>query len=620
MGLTLKQLTSTVSQVKDYVDDKVAGSSSGVQINDESTTSTTETWSAKKIAESIPTSLPANGGNAQTVNKHTVQSDVPENAKFTDTLYDDADIKLEISKKANVDDLAQYATKQYVGEQIASVDHLKREIVTVLPSGYEADENTIYMIKDASAHGDDHYREYMLIDGNIECIGDTSVDLREYAQTTYVDDEIRKLDNKIDGLDIPEAVSIATDTVAGIIKTGYKRTDENKYCNPVTVDADGNAYVDTLHASNARYADKVQDESNYEMNVLLRSSDSLGPEAFAVWERVNETHNAISAMSKDKAKEWLGVPTIGAGTLPGSIGVTTKSGTEDVLVHGLGTAAFTDSNNYAVKGHSHSSINNEITFSNFIHSASPICFYREDLEDIHEHSPITYDNTVLNKNAYGYIFTDQIDEGYMNYVAIGKYSEHDFMSYDTQGRMLGVPVSISAGIVSAKTFNNVGGDYAEYWEWEDGNIQLEDRVGHFVTFHKNKIRLSIDGDNTCKVGVVSANPSIIGDSDNKDWRKKYQTDIFGRVLYEDVEDENGNMIHRMKLNPEYDETQPYIKRKDRPEWDPIGTHGKLVVIDDGTCVEDSFCRPTDGGIATAADDGFYVMERLDDNHIRIYMK
>ena len=32
-----------------------------------------------------PTSMPANGGNAATVNGHTVKSDVPENAVFTDT-------------------------------------------------------------------------------------------------------------------------------------------------------------------------------------------------------------------------------------------------------------------------------------------------------------------------------------------------------------------------------------------------------------------------------------------------------------------------------------------------------------------------------------------------------
>ena len=35
----------------------------------------------------FPDSLPANGGNAETVNNHTVNSDVPSNAKFTDTTY-----------------------------------------------------------------------------------------------------------------------------------------------------------------------------------------------------------------------------------------------------------------------------------------------------------------------------------------------------------------------------------------------------------------------------------------------------------------------------------------------------------------------------------------------------
>lgn len=40
---------------------------------------------AKK--EDIPEQLPASGGDAQTVNGHTVNKDVPSNAKFTDTTY-----------------------------------------------------------------------------------------------------------------------------------------------------------------------------------------------------------------------------------------------------------------------------------------------------------------------------------------------------------------------------------------------------------------------------------------------------------------------------------------------------------------------------------------------------
>ena len=46
----------------------------------------------------IPTTLPANGGNADTVNNHTVKSDVPENAVFTDTIYDDTEVKNSITE------------------------------------------------------------------------------------------------------------------------------------------------------------------------------------------------------------------------------------------------------------------------------------------------------------------------------------------------------------------------------------------------------------------------------------------------------------------------------------------------------------------------------------------
>ena len=45
---------------------------------------TVEDAYAKKTE--IPTTLPANGGNSDTVNNHTVQTDVPSGAVFTDTI------------------------------------------------------------------------------------------------------------------------------------------------------------------------------------------------------------------------------------------------------------------------------------------------------------------------------------------------------------------------------------------------------------------------------------------------------------------------------------------------------------------------------------------------------
>lgn len=137
--------------------------------------------------------------------------------------YDDTEIKTELAKKANSTDiptkvsslqndskyqtdtdvttaLTPYATKTYVGEQISNADHLKREIVTEIPKPETADKNTIYMLKIESVTGNDKYREYLLIDGTVQCVGDTSVDLTDYAKTTDVD---KKLNNKANKTEIP---------------------------------------------------------------------------------------------------------------------------------------------------------------------------------------------------------------------------------------------------------------------------------------------------------------------------------------------------------------------------------------------------------------------------------
>lgn len=137
--------------------------------------------------------------------------------------YDDTEIKTELEKKANSTDiptkvsglqndsnyqtdtdvtttLTPYATKTYVGEQISNADHLKREIVTEIPKPETADKNTIYMLKIESVTGNDKYREYLLIDGTVQCVGDTSVDLTDYTKTTDID---KKLNNKADKTEIP---------------------------------------------------------------------------------------------------------------------------------------------------------------------------------------------------------------------------------------------------------------------------------------------------------------------------------------------------------------------------------------------------------------------------------
>ena len=70
---------------------------SGVTGKPSTYTPSSHTHTKSQITD-FPTSMPANCGNSSTVNGHTVKSDVPENAVFTDTVYDDTEVKGEVDE------------------------------------------------------------------------------------------------------------------------------------------------------------------------------------------------------------------------------------------------------------------------------------------------------------------------------------------------------------------------------------------------------------------------------------------------------------------------------------------------------------------------------------------
>ena len=73
-----------------------------------------------------------------------------------------------------------------ITQAVANAAHLKRSIVASLPEVGSADENTIYMVSKADGSGEQKYDEYMLINGAFEKIGDSAVDLTDYATKTEV--------------------------------------------------------------------------------------------------------------------------------------------------------------------------------------------------------------------------------------------------------------------------------------------------------------------------------------------------------------------------------------------------------------------------------------------------
>ena len=209
-----------------------------------------------------------------------------------------------------------------------------------------------------------------------------------------------------------------------------------------------------------------------------------------------------------------------------------------------------------------------------------------------------------------------------NQYAVGHYNNYDTGSNgyvfcvgngtsSTRANALTVTSNGQGIYIDGTVSTNNTGDYAEYFEWEDGNVEQHDRRGLFVTLCEgNKIKLT--DDNSYILGVVAATPTISSGAEDGLWKDTYMKDIFGCYLLDD----DGNRI----VNPDYDSTQAYTPRRERSEWAPIGLLGQLVVIDDGTCVVGSYCKPTTGGIATAAETGYRVIERLDDTHIKVIIK
>lgn len=153
-------------------------------------------------------------------------------------------------------------------------------------------------------------------------------------------------------------------------------------------------------------------------------------------------------------------------------------------------------------------------------------------------------------------------------------------------------------------------DYADAFEWEDGNGEGEDRIGFSVVIGRNgKIRIArYDDRREDIIGVVSGNPSVCGRTAWNGWAGKYSRDAFNRPIYEQAdyvtwEDgaEDGAVIlrgyfkdecpddvvvpddaahslrPRRKLNPAFipHAEDDYVPRLLRPEWDAVGLCGCL---------------------------------------------
>lgn len=270
-----------------------------------------------------------------------------------------------------------------------------------------------------------------------------------------------------------------------------------------------------------------------------------------------------------------------------------------------------------------------------------------------------YKNSVIINGHGNYVSGSNVliagnnNQAYSNQTAFGHYSKLSTLESIDSGSasrtafMIGngssdssrsnaFRVNYNGTIYATNSTIATGADYAEYFEWADGNPNGEDRVGLFVTFDERdpeKIKTASPGDYI--LGIVSGHPNTIGNGD-EDWRGRYVLDDFGRYIeetyeYEEIWTDKDGKVNtetregiRYKENPDYDPEEQYIPREERSEWSAIGMVGVLSVYDDGTCQVNGYCRCGEGGAATLAEertfDTYRVIQRINDNIIKVVIK
>jgi hypothetical protein len=191
-------------------------------------------------------------------------------------------------------------------------------------------------------------------------------------------------------------------------------------------------------------------------------------------------------------------------------------------------------------------------------------------------------------------------------------------------------------------------DYAEYFEWLDGNPDSEKRYGYFVSLNGNKIEIG----NTNLIGIVSVNPSVAGDGAPLKWKNTYLTDEWGEIVYKNysvyelvdgeiktkifIDDESNKYLEppcatnvtgtvyegsvdgfnfveavtEKVLSPDYDPNVNYTSRSERKEWSPIGLLGKLRVRTSEQ-ITGSTVSASSNGMAVNGND-YHVLENIKD--------
>lgn len=565
-------------------------------------------------------SAPANGGDSDTVNGHTVKSDVPDSAKFTDTWRG---IQDNLTSESASDSLSANQGR-ILNNKLTELDNSKLKGYTVI---YTVPANTGGWHKIADITGDyfnfDLYAtggwanqrksnahfQIQNVNGGVRIVQLSGISdpggIRMIRMVRVVDNKniwileensissssneifmftiagdvtVTPLDGSVDTTtDFKDSVSLEVSNIptgAVITTSNIDNALSPKSVNPV---------------QNKVVADALENKSNINIygddSVSLgrRSGTVVGAKSFAFGDNItasgdNSHAEGISTKASGHYSHAEGNSTKASGLYSHAEGYCTEASGDTSHAEGDNTKAY-KANSHA-EGH-------YTTANNFASHVSG-----------KYNAAMTTGGSRNNKTGHAFV--------------IGNGTTPVLLSNAFSVMYSGV-VKAASTITASTT-----ADYAEFFEWEDGNPDAEDRVGKFVTLNGDKISIATSNEDYI-LGIVSGEPFVLGNGDCDTWNGMYLRDEFGRTILEpapkieideetgeekEVFDEDGNIIYegtRPVLNPDYDPTQPYISRFDRPEWSPVGMLGVLSVIQDGTCKVNGYCCCNSEGIATSCD-------------------
>jgi outer membrane murein-binding lipoprotein Lpp len=457
--------------------------------------------------------------------------------------------------------------------------------------------NKIQQEVDTIDEGVDNLKENIVSSVNGQT-GDIIIDIPDtssFATKTELSNEVQTLNDKIDNLDIesdvtsvngqtgdvtidiPDTSSFTTKTELSteVQKLTNKINEvDNKECDVTSVNGQtGDVTIDIPDTSS--FATKT--ELSTEVQTLNTKIDNLPTGGGSVKAGQNITITNTDTINAEGYRYSSNNFIINDVT-------NNKSSSQYTFVQGYNNTVNTNSNNSTTAG------------SNGIVSHSNSFLFGDGLKSVNTNCTVLgrYNSPQDNWNAVLWVGMGTSDADRKNVMIIQDNAVH------YRGEL--------------KEGSGWMGDIAEYFEWYDGNILDEDRVGYMVQLKDGKIEYATDIDNC--IGVVSDTCILTAGSCSMGWHGMYLKDKFGRDILEEV---NGEMLPIK--NPNYDESLVYISRDKRKEWCKVGIIGQVIVRQDGTLESGSYVNCVNG-IATKSTEktSYRVVKVIDDTVAIILIK